>query len=106
MPGICEVSATHVKLAAFYLYLHRIRRRVERDPGPYIDPALAPLDGELSPPRRRKKVLTDAAARSTAARELRELYALRESFHLSKCSLVSRLSDRFGRLRRVQEASA
>ena len=27
-----EVLATHVKLAAFYLYLHRIRRRVERDP--------------------------------------------------------------------------
>ena len=42
-----EVVATHVKLAAFYLYLHRIRRRVERDPRPYTDPALAPLEGEL-----------------------------------------------------------
>ena len=41
-----EVLATHVKLAAFYLYLHRIRRRVERDPAPYTDPALAPIDGE------------------------------------------------------------
>src|SRR5207302_723092 len=29
---ICEVLETHVKLAAFYLHLHRIRRRVERDP--------------------------------------------------------------------------
>jgi len=29
---IGEVVATHVKLAAFYLYLHRIRHRVERDP--------------------------------------------------------------------------
>ena len=29
-----EVVQTHAKLAAFYLYLHRIRRRVERDPSP------------------------------------------------------------------------
>jgi hypothetical protein len=35
-----EVLATHVKLAAFYLYLHRIRRRVERDANPYTDAAL------------------------------------------------------------------
>src|ERR1700732_3912189 len=41
-----EVLATHVKLAAFYLYLDRIRRRVERDPGPYIDPAPEPNDGD------------------------------------------------------------
>jgi hypothetical protein len=27
-----EVVETHIKLAAFYLYVHRIRRRVERDP--------------------------------------------------------------------------
>ncbi|MGC1890637.1 MAG: hypothetical protein WA709_31930, partial [Stellaceae bacterium] len=39
-----EVLETHIKLAAFYLYLHRIRRRVERDPAPYIDRALAPVD--------------------------------------------------------------
>ncbi len=32
-----EVVQTHAKLAAFYLYLHRIRRRVERDPSPYTD---------------------------------------------------------------------
>jgi hypothetical protein len=40
---IREVLTTHVKLAAFYLYLHRIRRRVERDPGPYTDRALASI---------------------------------------------------------------
>jgi radical SAM superfamily enzyme YgiQ (UPF0313 family) len=38
-----EVLATHTKLAACYLYLHRIRRRIERDPRPYIDQALDPL---------------------------------------------------------------
>ena len=57
-----EVLATHIKLAAFYLYLHRIRRRVERDPSPYTDPALAPIDGDLLPTLRKKKVLTGAAA--------------------------------------------
>ena len=41
---IWEVIATHVKLARFYLYLHRIRRRVERDPAPYIDAALAQIE--------------------------------------------------------------
>ncbi|HUC72238.1 MAG TPA: radical SAM protein [Stellaceae bacterium] len=46
-----EVVETHTKLAAFYLYLHRIRRRVERDNRPYIDPALTPLaDPEPPPP--------------------------------------------------------
>jgi hypothetical protein len=57
-----EVLATHLKLAAFYLYLHRIRRRVERDPSPYIDAALAPLDGDPLPIRRKEKVLTGAPA--------------------------------------------
>jgi hypothetical protein len=57
-----EVLQTHVKLAAFYLYLHRIRRRVERDPHPYTDAALAPLDGDPSAAHRKEKVLTRAAA--------------------------------------------
>ena len=57
-----EVLATHAKLAAFYLYLHRIRRRVERDPKPYSDAALTPLDGDLLPTRRKEKVLTGAVA--------------------------------------------
>ncbi|MBV9200226.1 MAG: hypothetical protein JOY83_10935 [Alphaproteobacteria bacterium] len=57
-----EVVETHAKLAVFYLHLHRIRRRVERDQHPYSDPALEPLDGELLPAPREKKVLTSAAA--------------------------------------------
>ena len=56
-----EVVETHVRLAAFYLYLHRIRRRVERDPSPYIDPALAPPAGEIPAIRRKERVLTAAA---------------------------------------------
>jgi Radical SAM superfamily len=39
-----EVADTQVRLAAFYLSLHRIRKRVERDPRPYSDAALAPID--------------------------------------------------------------
>jgi len=39
---VWEVADTHVRLVAFYLYLHRIRKRVERDPLPYVDPALLP----------------------------------------------------------------
>ncbi len=58
---IREVLLTHAKLAAFYLYLHRIRRRVERDPSPYIDAALASIEGNPLPPRRKEKALTAAA---------------------------------------------
>ena len=56
-----EIAATHAKLAAFYLYLHRIRRRVERDPRPYTDAALAPIDAEAAPPPRTKKAVAAAA---------------------------------------------
>jgi hypothetical protein len=55
-----EVVTTHAKLAAFYLYLHRIRRRVERDPGPYTDPALTVLAEPVQP--RQAKALASAAA--------------------------------------------
>jgi hypothetical protein len=51
-----------LKLAAFCLYLHRICRRIERDPSPYSDPALMPIDSGLLPPRRKEKVLTGAPA--------------------------------------------
>jgi radical SAM superfamily enzyme YgiQ (UPF0313 family) len=60
-----EVLETHIKLAAFYLHLHRIRRRVERDPSPYADPALTPTDREASNPfasRRDKKAIAEATA--------------------------------------------
>jgi hypothetical protein len=55
-----EIVETHAKLGAFYLYLHRIRRRVERDDRPYADPALTPLAG--SSPRREAAPATHAAA--------------------------------------------
>jgi hypothetical protein len=60
-----EVVESHAKLAAFYLYLHRIRRRVERDPRPYTDRALAALESEQPvPPGKRgeRKVAARAAA--------------------------------------------
>ncbi len=60
-----EVLQTHIKLAIFYLYLHRIRRRVERDPAPYADPALAPNPGEqpgsASDSRQNKGIIGAAA---------------------------------------------
>jgi Radical SAM superfamily len=46
---LLEVLETHVRLASFYLHLHRIRRRVERDPSPYTDMALAPIEVETRP---------------------------------------------------------
>jgi len=57
-----EVVQTHVKLAAFYLYLHRIRRRVERDPSPYTDAALAPPADPTPLSRRDLAPPTPAAA--------------------------------------------
>jgi len=57
-----EVVETHLKLASFYLYLHRIRRRVERDPSRYSDAVLAPIDSAPLPSRRKEKVLTSAVA--------------------------------------------
>jgi hypothetical protein len=61
---LCEVVETHVKLATFYLCLHRIRRRVERDPGSYTDPALTPLDGgaRTNTASRREKATAGALA--------------------------------------------
>jgi hypothetical protein len=60
-----EVLQTHVKLAAFYLYLHRIRRRVERDPIPYTDAALTSIEGQhwgADAERQRKTAIAGAAA--------------------------------------------
>jgi hypothetical protein len=59
---IREVIETHVRLAAFYLYLHRIRRRVEHDPNPYTDPALVSPDNEPLQARRKGGVLAGVAA--------------------------------------------
>ncbi len=41
-----EVVQTHYNLLAYYLFLHRIRKKVERDTAPYIDRALTPVDVE------------------------------------------------------------
>jgi Radical SAM superfamily len=38
-----EAATAQLRLARFYLHLHRIRRRVERDAAAYTDVALAPL---------------------------------------------------------------
>ena len=57
-----EIVETHAKLAAFYLYLHKIRRRVERDQSPYTDPALMPIAEDVPPKQRESKTLTGAAA--------------------------------------------
>ena len=45
-----EVADTHLRLAAYYLLLHRIRKRVERDPLPYSDPALIPVASDAAAP--------------------------------------------------------
>jgi hypothetical protein len=43
---VLEIVTTHVKLARYYLFLHRLRRKVERDAAPYSDRALTPVDAE------------------------------------------------------------
>ncbi|MBV9861920.1 MAG: radical SAM protein [Alphaproteobacteria bacterium] len=53
-----EIADTHCRLAAFYLALHRIRRRVERDPRPYTDPALQDL--VIEPPERVERAMSPA----------------------------------------------
>jgi radical SAM superfamily enzyme YgiQ (UPF0313 family) len=60
-----EVLETHIKLAAFYLHLHRIRRRVERDSSQYTDLALTLANAEASTPffpSRDKKATAEAIA--------------------------------------------
>jgi hypothetical protein len=56
---VWEITDTHARLIAFYLFLHRIRRKVERDPLPYIDPALAAFEAadEEQPARRQKAAI-------------------------------------------------
>jgi len=45
---LAEIVATHVKLARYYLFLHRLRKKVERDAAPYSDRALVAVDEEAS----------------------------------------------------------
>jgi Radical SAM superfamily len=60
-----QAVGTQARLGLFYLHLHRIRRRVERDARPYADPALNPLAADERPlpaPRRNRDAVADAAA--------------------------------------------
>ncbi len=59
---LCEVAATHARLAVFYLRLHQIRRRVERDRRPYSDAALAPAADAPTFARLPRAPIADAAA--------------------------------------------
>jgi hypothetical protein len=59
---VWEVADTHIRLAAFYWFLHRIRKQVERDKLPYIDPALLPVETEL----RRGAVVDEQEAAAAA----------------------------------------
>jgi Radical SAM superfamily len=43
---VAEAVTTHVKLARYYWFLHRLRKKVERDPAPYTDRALTPVDAD------------------------------------------------------------
>jgi tRNA A37 methylthiotransferase MiaB len=58
-----EIVDTHVRLVAFYWSLHKIRKRVERDPAPYIDQALTPVEGADATAfaRAPKKAVAEAA---------------------------------------------
>jgi radical SAM superfamily enzyme YgiQ (UPF0313 family) len=56
-----EAIGTQARLILFYLHLHRIRRHVERDREPYIDPALTPI-AAAQPPDTSARRHTAAAA--------------------------------------------
>jgi hypothetical protein len=45
-----EIVTTHVRLVRYYLFLHRLRKKVERDTVPYRDRALIAVDEETSLP--------------------------------------------------------
>jgi hypothetical protein len=60
---VAEAVGTQARLAAFYLHLHRIRRRVERDTRPYSDLALIPIGADERPspaPRRDRRTVAAA----------------------------------------------
>ena len=69
-PPFARGDRDHAQLAAFYLYLHRIRRRVKRDDRPYTIRADADARSRTtSPPRAkdpdRRRRLTPGAGPST-----------------------------------------
>jgi hypothetical protein len=56
-----EMADTHLRLVAYYWFLHRIRKKVERDDRPYSDPALIPVEPELQAAASRKPETAAAA---------------------------------------------
>jgi radical SAM superfamily enzyme YgiQ (UPF0313 family) len=60
-----EIVTTHARLVRYYLFLHRLRKKVERDTAPYTDRALIAVDEETSlptaPPAPARKVAAAAA---------------------------------------------
>jgi hypothetical protein len=59
-----EALTTYIKLAASYVYLHRIHCRAERNSRPFSDAALAPLDSDQPGAFARRRPMVDAAAAS------------------------------------------
>ena len=57
-----EVVTTHLRLARYYLFLHRLRKKVERDAAPYSDRALIAVDEETSLPTAPVRKVAAAAA--------------------------------------------
>jgi hypothetical protein len=44
-----EIAATHWNLVAYYWFLHRMRKKVERDTSPYVDRALTAVETDGTP---------------------------------------------------------
>jgi radical SAM superfamily enzyme YgiQ (UPF0313 family) len=59
---LAEIVATHIRLVRYYLFLHRIRKKVERDPAPYTDRALIAVDEESTLPAAPVRRVAAAAA--------------------------------------------
>jgi hypothetical protein len=57
-----EIVVTHVRLVSYYLFLHRLRKKVERDKTPYTDRALITVDEETSLPTAPIRKVAAAAA--------------------------------------------
>jgi hypothetical protein len=58
---LAEIVTTHWRLAHYYLFLHRLRKKVERDTLPYSDRALIAVDEESSLPRAPERKVAAAA---------------------------------------------
>ena len=64
---VWEVADTHVRLVAYYLFLHRLRKKVERDPLPYSDPALILSEDEADIPDAMSAIAARGKRKAVAA---------------------------------------